>query len=39
MGDEKNPMANFAAYLSNWKDIFEPDGKGNWSLRESASGS
>jgi hypothetical protein len=35
MANEKNPMANFAAYLSNWKDIFEPDGKGVWRLRES----
>jgi hypothetical protein len=36
MGNEKNPMANFAAYLSNWKDLFEPDGRGVWRLRESA---
>jgi HAMP domain-containing protein len=36
MGNEKDPMAYFAAYLSNWRDIFEPDGKGVWRLREPA---
>jgi hypothetical protein len=33
MGHEKDPMANLAAYLSNWKDIFDFDGKGRWGLR------
>lgn len=34
MGNEKDPMAALAAYLSGWKDIFDFDGKGNWSLKE-----
>ncbi len=36
MDGHKNPMANLAAYLSEWRDEFEPDGRGNWSLKESA---
>jgi hypothetical protein len=32
MGNEKDPMASLAAYLSGWKDAFTFDGKGNWSL-------
>ncbi len=35
MGHEKNPMAALAAYLSSWKEEFDFDGKGNWSLRAS----
>jgi hypothetical protein len=34
MGNEKDPMASLAAYLSAWKDLFAFDGKGNWSLKE-----
>jgi hypothetical protein len=33
MGHEKEPMRNLAAYMSHWKDDFESDGGGNWSLR------
>jgi len=33
MGHEKDPMASLAAYLSNWNNIFAPDGGGNWSLK------
>jgi len=32
MGNEKNPMASLAAYLSENKELFSPDGKGNFSL-------
>lgn len=35
MGREGNPMGNLASYLSDWKDEFAPDGKGNFSLRPS----
>lgn len=38
MEGHKNPMANLAAYLSEWRDEFEPDGRGNWSLKESPQG-
>ena len=34
MGHEKDPMASLAAYFSGWRDIFEPDGAGNWSLKQ-----
>ena len=34
MGSEKNPLGNLAAYLSDHKELFEPDGKGNFSLRQ-----
>ncbi len=33
MGHEKNPLANLAAYLSDNKDVFATDGRGNFSLR------
>ena len=33
MGHEKDPMASLAAYLSDWRDSFDPDGGGNWSLK------
>ena len=33
MGHEKNPMANLAAFLSDNKDLFATDGRGNFSLR------
>ena len=33
MGREKNPLANLAAYLSDNKDVFATDGRGNFSLR------
>jgi hypothetical protein len=33
MGHEKNPLAALAAYLSGWKEFFDFDGKGNWSLK------
>lgn len=36
MGQEKNPMGSLAAYLSDWKDMFEPDGHGNFSLRKKS---
>ena len=32
MGNEKDPMGSLAAYFSNWRDAFEPDGAGNWRL-------
>jgi hypothetical protein len=35
MGHEKNPMASLAAYLSDWKNVFEPDGRGNFTLKKS----
>jgi hypothetical protein len=34
LGHEKNPMVNLASYLSEWKDIFAFDGRGNYSLKE-----
>jgi len=34
LGHEKDPMASLAAYFSSWRDIFEPDGAGNWSLSQ-----
>jgi hypothetical protein len=34
MGGEKDPMASLAAYFSRWRDIFDPDGAGNWSLKQ-----
>jgi hypothetical protein len=33
MGHEKDPMGSLAAYLSGWNDVFDPDGRGNWSLK------
>ncbi len=33
-GHERNPMAGLAAYLSAWREEFESDGKGNFSLRK-----
>jgi hypothetical protein len=35
MGHEKDPMASLAAYFSGWRDIFDADGSGNWSLKQS----
>lgn len=35
MGHETNPLAQLAAYLSHWKDLFEADGRGNFSLKKS----
>jgi hypothetical protein len=32
MGDEKNPMAQLAAYLSDNRDLFASDGVGNFTL-------
>jgi hypothetical protein len=37
LGREKNPMAALAAYLSDFKNYFEPDGRGNFSLKKSPS--
>jgi hypothetical protein len=34
VGQEKNPMVSLAAYLSDWKDTFASDGKGNFSLKK-----
>jgi hypothetical protein len=36
MGDEKDPMASLAAYISDFRDELENVGQGRWSLRESA---
>lgn len=33
MGSEKNPLASLAAYLSEFKELFLPDGRGNFRLR------
>jgi hypothetical protein len=33
MGDEKSPMASLAAFLSDNRELFEPDGRGNFMLR------
>lgn len=35
MGTEKDPLQALAIYLSNWKDEFDFDGNGNWSLRKT----
>jgi hypothetical protein len=32
MGQEKDPIQSLASYFSGWRDTFEPDGAGNWSL-------
>ena len=34
MGTEKDPMAHLAAFLSDSRDKFQSDGKGNFSLRQ-----
>lgn len=34
MGGEKNPLQSLAIYLSDWRDEFEPDGQGNWALKD-----
>ncbi len=36
MGHEKDPLASLAAYLSNYKDVFMADGRGNFSLRRGS---
>lgn len=36
MGHEKDPLASLAAYLSNYKDVFMADGRGNFSLRRDS---
>jgi hypothetical protein len=36
MGDEKNPMASLAAYLSDFRSELKNLGQGHWSLKESA---
>ena len=36
MGHEKNPMAQLAAYLSDWRAEFKSDGQGNFSLAQGA---
>lgn len=33
MGSEKSPLASLAAYLSEFKELFLPDGRGNFRLR------
>lgn len=33
MGKEKDPMQSLAIYLVGWKDDFESDGAGNYSLK------
>jgi hypothetical protein len=33
MGHEKNPMGSLAAYLSDWRDEFESDGRGNFVIK------
>jgi hypothetical protein len=35
LGQEKDPMASLAAYFSGWRDTFESDGAGYWSLKKS----
>lgn len=37
MGHEKSPIGSLAAYLSEFKDTFEADGRGNYSLRAQTS--
>lgn len=32
MGSEKDPMASLAAYLSEWREEFQADGRGNFTL-------
>jgi len=34
MGSERNPLASLASYLSDNKDVFAADGRGNFSLRQ-----
>ncbi len=34
MGTERNPLASLASYLSDNKDVFVTDGRGNFSLRQ-----
>jgi hypothetical protein len=34
MGDEKDPMASLAQFLSQNKDLFVFDGEGNWDLKD-----
>jgi hypothetical protein len=36
MGHEKKPLAALAAYLSEFRELFEPDGRGNFSLKKPA---
>lgn len=36
MGDEKDPMASLAAYLSDFRSELQNVGQGHWSLRELA---
>lgn len=36
MGHEKTPLASLAAYLSDNKDVFMADGRGNFSLRRDS---
>jgi hypothetical protein len=38
MGHEKKPLASLAAYLSDWRETFMPDGHGNFSLKKSTAG-
>ena len=35
MGGEKRPMGHLAAFLSDHRDLFMPDGKGNFRLRSA----
>lgn len=35
MGDEKDPMASLAAYLSDFRSELQNNGQGHWSLKES----
>ncbi len=34
MGGETNPMAQLAAFLSNYRHLFASDGRGNFSLKD-----
>jgi hypothetical protein len=36
MGHEKDPLASLAAFLSDNREIFEPDGRGNFMLRQKS---
>jgi len=36
MGDEKDPMASLAAYLSDFRSELQNNGQGHWSLKELA---
>jgi hypothetical protein len=38
MGNEKSPMASLAAFLSDNRVYFEPDGRGNFMLRRESTG-